>query len=321
MLNILNVAQTGLKTAQTQVENVMNNLANENTPGYKKRVVNISEIEHADSRMTGRGVQIQDVSRITNIYMYQNLIREESKLSNINALNSMLSDIESIFHETDTAGLSADINRYFNSVENLRTSPNNEIYKNDVSNNAQVIVLNLQSLYKNIEKKEESTKLNIKENVSQINTLLTEIGNLSKKIAESTNGNPNDLLDKRDNLEKELAQFIDVEISRDEPYQLKIAGVSAVRFNTNVHNVTLIENYTPQTDVYAKVDDDGTTIVPYTDSLIDKTTWNNTPMSEVQTIDISGNATSQVKFLGTSVANALGNPGHKLPAEIANDIF
>ena len=32
MLNILNVAQTGLSTSQTQVENVMNNLANENTP-------------------------------------------------------------------------------------------------------------------------------------------------------------------------------------------------------------------------------------------------------------------------------------------------
>ena len=143
MLNILNVAQTGLKISQTQVENVMNNLANENTPGYTKRVVNVSELEQSDSRQTGRGVQLDDVSRLTDIYMYQNLIQEEGKLSNLNELNTMLSEIETIFSETDDSGLSADIDRYFNSIENLRTSPNNEVYKNDVENNATVIVKNL----------------------------------------------------------------------------------------------------------------------------------------------------------------------------------
>jgi len=219
MLNILNVAQTGLKTSQTQVENVMNNLVNEHTPGYKKRVVNVSELDHADSRLTGRGILTEGVARTTNMYMYQNLISEESKLSGSNQLNSMLSDIESIFYETDDAGLSADINRYFKSIENLRTSPQNEVYKNDLENNAKVIVSDLQTLYKGIEDAEDRTLLNVRENVAEVNSLLKEIGNLSKKISETTGGSPNDLLDKRDNLEKELAKYVDVEISRDEHYQ------------------------------------------------------------------------------------------------------
>ena len=37
MLNSLNIAQSGLVASKTQVENVMNNIANENTEGYKKR--------------------------------------------------------------------------------------------------------------------------------------------------------------------------------------------------------------------------------------------------------------------------------------------
>mgnify|MGYP000022799535 CR=1 FL=1 len=324
MLNILNVAQTGLKASQTQVENVMNNLANEHTPGYKKRVVNVSELDHADSRITGRGIQITDVSRITDIYMYQNLIQEQGKLSNLNELTSMLSDIESIFYETDTSGMSADIDRYFNSIENLRTSPNNEVYKNDVSNNAQVIVANLKDLYEGIEKKEERTFLNIEENVDEINNILTEIGNISKKITDNTGGTPNDLLDKRDNLEKELAEYIDVEITRGEHYQLKIAGVTAVRFDTNVHEITLIENYTPQKDVYAKLDTDGTTLVPHVDSLI-PATWNNNPIAEVQEIDLSGTATSAVNFLGHSVAGSVtgdtaANTVTKVLADSANII-
>ena len=134
MLNILNVAQTGLHAAQVQVEGVMNNLANENTPGYKSRVVNVSELDHSDSRLTGRGINVDDISRVTNVYMYQNLVEEESKLSSFTELDVMLNDIESIFYETDDSGLSADINRYFQSIENLRTSPQNEIYKDDLKN-------------------------------------------------------------------------------------------------------------------------------------------------------------------------------------------
>ena len=305
MLNILNVAQSGLKASQTQVENVMNNLVNEHTPGYKKRNVNVSELEHADARLTGRGVSLQGVERNTNIYMYQNLITEESKLSSINHLNTMLSDMESIFYETDTSGLSADINRYFRSIENLRTSPQNEVYKNDLSNNAKVIVSDLQNLYKGIEDAENRTLLNVRENVSEVNNLLKEIGNISKKISETTTGTPNDLLDKRDNLEKELAKYVDVEISRDAHYQLKIGGVTAVRFDTNVHEIKLIENYTPQKDIYAKLNNDGTTKIPLTDGLIDKTTWVDAGTSEVQTIDMSGIATGPVMFLGHEVVGSI----------------
>ena len=302
MLNILNVAQTGLQVSQAQVENVMNNLANENTEGYTKRVVDVSELSQNDSRLTGRGVEIEGVSRVTDIYMYQNLVSSTSTVGNLDELNDMLSEIETLFYETDDAGLSADIDNYFNAIENLRTSPNNEVYKNDVENNATVIVKNLQTLYEGIEKQEASTISNIEENVNEINNILTEIGSISQEIMENT-GTSNDLLDMRDALEKELAQYVDVEIYREEHYQLEIAGVLAVRFDTNVQEVTLVKNYTPQTDIYAATDSDGTTIVPYEDSLL-SSTWNDTAIAEVQEIDISGDATDTVMFLGHSVASS-----------------
>jgi len=311
MLNILNVAQTGLAASQTQVENVMNNLANENTPGYKKRVVDVSEIEHADSRITGRGIFVDDVSRQTNVYMYQNLIREEAKLSGLTELNIMLEDIESMFFETDTSGLSADLNRYFKSIENLRTSPQNEIYKNDIINNATSLVNTMQSIYTDIENKEKNLLSAAKEDVSEINSILVSIGDLSKKIQDNTNGTPNDLLDKRDQLEKELAQYVDVEISREENYELKIAGVTAVRFDTNVHTLNLIEEYIPQKDVYAlRNSNDGTTIVNTTTKDYESTIRNafssfNSFVPEVQTMNLSGTATEPIVFLGTTVSTSV----------------
>jgi len=310
MLNILNVAQTGLKASQTQVENVMNNLANENTPGYKKRAVNVSEIEHSDSRITGRGISIDNVSRSTNVYMYQNIIREEAKLSDTKALNSMLKDIESIFFETDDSGLSADLNRYFSSIENLRTGPQNEIYKNDVINNAKSLIVDLKSIYESIEVKEKNTLLETREVVDKINSLIKSIGTISKKIVDNTGAAPNDLLDKRDALELELAQYIDVEISREDSYQIKIGGVTAVRFDTNIHELNLIENYIPQKDVYALKNSDGTTYVDpvtkdYTSTIKNSFSSFNSFVAEEQTMDLSGIATEPVVFLGTTVAGSI----------------
>ena len=313
MLNILNVAQTGLSVSQTQVEGVMNNLANENTPGYKSRVVNVAELDHADDRQTGRGVVVEDISRITNAYMYQNLVNEEAKLNSLDELDIMLDNIESIFHETDDSGLSADLNRYFQSLENLKTSPQNEIYKNDLKNNANILIEDLNSLYEGIETKELDTLSRAEDTVEEINRILTSIGKVSADIVDSV-GTPNDLLDKRDALEMELSKYVDVEISREDSYQLKIGGVTAVRFDTNVHNINLVKEYTPQRDIYTKEN-----TVPYESNLIDVATW-GIGKAEVQTVAVTGTATDQVYFLDTLVSNADGTAGHSTPEEIIDDI-
>ncbi|RLA83891.1 MAG: hypothetical protein DRG78_03015 [Epsilonproteobacteria bacterium] len=327
MLNILHVAQTGLNASQTQVENVMNNLANETTEGYKKRVVNVSELEHADGRMTGRGISLDGVSRITNNYAYQNLIKEEAKLNDLTELNVMLNDIESIFFETDTAGLSADLNRYFQSIENLRTSPDNAIYKSNLTNNANILVDDLQSLYSDIEERESITLGKVEDTVVEINSILNSIGSISKQIQDSAGGNtPNDLLDKRDALEKELAKYIDVEISRDDTYELKIGGTMAVRFATNVHALDLVEEYTPQQDAY--VED---RVLPYSSNIVDTATWGtaapilpalqaSSNIAEVQTLEITGTATDQVYFLGSAVdSSATGDDATTTATNIAAD--
>ncbi|MEA3383900.1 MAG: flagellar basal body rod C-terminal domain-containing protein [Campylobacterota bacterium] len=302
MFNSLNVAQSGLKVSQVQVENVMNNIANEGTNGYKKRDVNVGELAINDTRETGRGAVVQDVTRNTSVYMYQNLITEESKNSALDELNIMLEDIESIFYETDDSGLSADLNRYFTSVENLRTSPNNEIYKNDIKNNANTLIDTLKTLYSEIEQREATTLGNAKDTVSEINGLLSDIGDISFDIANSTIVQ-HDLLDKRDALEKELSEYIDVDISREDSYTLSIGGVVAVRHDNNVRDLQVVEDYQAQRDVYTDPTQSG-----YISSIVDPAagTWDSDDQDqEEQLINVIGNATGQVNFLGTFVAGSI----------------
>lgn len=253
MLSTLNVSQTGLNAAKIAVENVSNNIANENTPGYKKRVVQISELEQMDARFAGRGVNVDGTFRITSQYVYDKLISENSKLNYYDKLSNMLGNVESVFKETTDSGFTADLNRYYQSVENLRSNPNSQIYKTAVQNQGKILVESLQNLYTSIEKQQEGEKKELYSNVEGVNSILKEIGLLNERIQKF--GENNDLLDKRDQLELELSGYVDVSVSRDSGYyELKIGGETAISGNTNVRTLEVKEEETLQKDKFTLVD-------------------------------------------------------------------
>ena len=252
MLNSLGVSLSGLNAAKTAVENVSNNIANENTPGYKKRVVNLTEIAQMDDRITGRGVNASSAYRITSQYMYDKLISENTKLNYYSKLSNMVGNVESIFKETTDSGFSADLNRYYQAVENLRSNPNSQVYKTTLQNQGKFLVESLQNIYSAVESQQETEKTQLKTNVDDINGIIKQIGLLNEKMQQY--GENNDLLDKRDQLELDLSNYVDISVSRgSEGYELKIAGQSVISNNTNLRTVNLTETSTLQKDKFTLV--------------------------------------------------------------------
>ncbi|MDD4329711.1 MAG: flagellar hook-associated protein FlgK [Aliarcobacter sp.] len=252
MISTLSVSQSGLNAAKTAVENVSNNIANENTPGYKKRVVQVSELSQMDSQFAGRGVGVDGVYRITSQYMYDKLISENSKVSYYDKLSSMLGSVESIFKETIDSGFTADLNRYYQSVENLRANPSSQVYKTALQNQGKILVESLQNLYSGVETQQANEKKGLYANVDGVNSILKEIGSINEKIQKY--GENNDLLDKRDQLELELSSYVDVSVSRESGYyELKIGGETAISSNTNVRTMNVKEEETLQKDKYTLV--------------------------------------------------------------------
>ncbi len=259
MLSTLNVSYTGLSAAKTAVENVSNNIANENTPGYKKRVVGVSELGQMDSLFAGRGVGVDGIYRVTSQYMYDKVISENSKSNYYDKLSGMLGNVESIFKETDDSGFSVDLNRYFQSVENLRTNPNSEIYKSELKNTGGILVETLQNMYSTIKKQQEAEKTELSANVDKINSLLKEIGDVNDKIVKYAVAT-NDLYDKRDQLELELSKYVDINVNRDEEfYELKIGDAVAISNNTIVRTVNVMNDDTPQIDKFNHISYDSAT--------------------------------------------------------------
>lgn len=238
MINSLYIAQSGLNTSKYSVDVTSNNIANENTEGYIKRVVNTSELSSLEDDI-GNGVSFDGVYRTTSVYLYDKLLSQSSMASYYEQENSILSNLEIMFSETETSGLSTTLSSFFNSIESLRTDSSNLIYQNELSTQAQNLVDGLQSLNEDIEDSFQTAIEQLQDQVESVNNLLEQIVYLNEQIIQSSTAS-NDLLDKRDTLEKELSNYVDVEVDRtSDTYNLKIAGVNVIFNNTNLHEVSI----------------------------------------------------------------------------------
>lgn len=238
MINSLYIAQSGLNTSKYSVDVTSNNIANENTEGYIKRVVNTSELSSLEDDI-GNGVSFDGVYRTTSVYLYDKLLSQSSMASYYEQENSILSNLEIMFSETETSGLSTTLSSFFNSIESLRTDSSNLIYQNELSTQAQNLVDGLQSLNEDIEDSFQTAIEQLQDQVESVNNLLEQIVYLNEQIIQSSTAS-NDLLDKRDTLEKELSNYVDIEVDRtSDTYNLKIAGVNVIFNNTNLHEVSI----------------------------------------------------------------------------------
>jgi flagellar hook-associated protein 1 len=253
MINSLYVGQTGLSTARVLIENVTNNIANENTPGYKKRAVDVSEIGHIQENSTGRGSATGSVLRATSDYLYSNLMDESTKEAYYNDLSTLLAEVESIFQETETSGLSKTIDKYFKAIDDLNANREDSVFINNYITQANALVSDLKRVYSAIEDREANTLESVKLDVDSVNGILKEIASINNEIGNQSIPT-NDLLDRRDLLEKQLAKYVNIEVNKGEPYELNINGQRAV-WHDNVRTFSIGEEYIAQKDKF--VADDG----------------------------------------------------------------
>jgi len=247
MLQNLSSAQTGLNTSQIAIENITNNLANENSAGYIKRAVSLSEMDNSKTTYAN-GVEVSSVDRAANEYMAIKIQGETTKQSYYTKSSDIYGSLETIFKETNSSGLSVSQSNFFWAVENLRANPNNEVYKSELTSSANDYIYSLQSVYTDIENLQTSLKDEMYTQVNEVNKLTTQIAILNEDIAK--NPNSLDLLDKRDLLVNELSTYGDIKVNDEEGYyQIEMAGQSVV-FNNTSNELNVIEYYTSQIDVY-----------------------------------------------------------------------
>lgn len=234
----LYVGKSGLQTSQNALNTVAHNLSNQNTAGYVRQQVamtdtyynTISTTKAISNSQTGDGVRYSEVRHIRDHFFDMKYREESGRYSFYETSYSTTLEIEDILGELDGAAFKDSLEGLWTAMEELSKTPSDSTYMSMLVSKAASFVQNATSVYQSFIEYQDNLNLQIKNSVDEINAIGTRIDELNKQIAVIETGGiekANDLRDERDLLIDTLAGYGNITYSEDANSRV------TVRFNGN----------------------------------------------------------------------------------------
>ena len=216
-MSALQAAVFAMRTSQAALQTIGNNLANVNTPGYSRQVVDLANRrpQIIGGLPLGQGVEIAQIRRLRDASVESVLLQTTAQQGQRTAELDTLRQIESLL--TPGQGtLHAQVQNFFSRWELLAAEPAEGVRRQEVLQSAGQIANEINSLAQSLASLKVGLKTEIETAVAEVNTLSQNVASLNSEIqiAEVRGVRPNDLLDQRDRLATRLSELIDAEMVR-----------------------------------------------------------------------------------------------------------
>ncbi len=208
----LNNALSGLNVNQFALSVLSNNIANANTPGYSRQIVDQSARLLGEQ---GSGVQIDDISRKIDTYLERSIQREKSNVGEADRIADFYQRIQILLGEP---GAENSIDEYtenfFNGLQSLAENPQKVSFQVTAVNAAETLAREISGLATALEDLRYQADQEIQEAVTAINNELRNLDNLNVAInrAAALETPVAGLLDERDKAIETIAEYMDIEV-------------------------------------------------------------------------------------------------------------
>jgi flagellar hook-associated protein 1 FlgK len=224
----LQTALSGLMAEQQALDTTANNIANANTEGYTREqailqtnrpiVIPATNPVTGEGAQLGTGVNVGTISRIRNSYLDSQYRTQNSALSGASTQSEELTQAQSAFNEPSSSGTAAQLSAFWSSWSSLAKEPSSEPVKQGVVEAGQQLATSLNELSRQLSthtgQAEEQYKAitgpsgEVAAHASQIAELNQQI-----KLSEEAGQQPNEMLDRRDELIDQLSSLAAVTVT------------------------------------------------------------------------------------------------------------
>lgn len=230
----IELAKRAMLAQQGNINVLGHNIANVNTPGYTRQRALLTASLPLDVApgALGTGVEMRDVQRNRDTFADRQYRREMGILGQMDTRAGVLSQIEGIVGEPSDTGVRTLLDRFFASWSDLSNNPGDRSVKVAVQTAGRELASGIHRLHERLG--EYRTQMNEEVNlkVGEANDLLAQVADLNAKITTlaNTNKNPNDLMDRRDQLVDQVAELTGATViaQQDGTVSLRLAGKSLV---------------------------------------------------------------------------------------------
>lgn len=209
--SVFTIALTGLNAANMGLSTTGHNISNVNTEGYSRQQIKQSAPYPAltGSGYVGLGTRVDTITRSYDQFLTKQVQTTQAKFSYYETYLSHISEIDNLVADS-SAGVSPAMQDYFSNVQNVATNPSNIPARQALLSSAQTLINRFQSVDQVLSDQRAALNGEISSAVDNINAIAKQIADINGQIVLSSGSGqlPNDLLDQRDQMLKDLNSLV-----------------------------------------------------------------------------------------------------------------
>ncbi|MFH5834872.1 flagellar hook-associated protein FlgK [Proteiniclasticum sp. C24MP] len=220
LFGTFNVAVKGLNANQTALHTTSHNISNANTEGFSRQRVELktdTPYNLSGVGQLGTGVRLQSVVRVVDEFVDYQIRKESTTLSQYSAQQDIMSQIEMIFNEPSDTGVNFAMGEMFNAWQELSKNPESLNAKSMVVQKSKNFTDTLNHMSTQAQELKGDVVASVEKNIYDANSILDQLNTVNDQIFNiSVKGHsPNDLMDTRDLLLKNLSGLSEISESYD----------------------------------------------------------------------------------------------------------
>jgi len=189
------------------------NIANAQTPGYSRQTVELATSggQQTGAGFYGKGVDVVTVRRASDAFLTSQSQVASSMAAMDDARATNLQQLESVFPPGD-AGVGAAVGTFMNGFVDLANSPSDSSARQVILSDAAELADRFATAGGQLDRLQSGVAADLKNSVAQVNQMAKQVAALNGNIAalRGTTNSPNDLLDQRDQLVKQIGNLVKV---------------------------------------------------------------------------------------------------------------
>ena len=206
-MSLLNIGARALQANQIGLQTTGHNIANVKTPGYSRQTVSQETVQglYSGNGYIGQGVDVQAILRTHSDLLTRQAASAAAVKAGDNARLERLTQLQDVF-SGGPSGLGAAINDMMNAFSGVANAPTDMTARNVALTRMDETAMRMRGASERLDELGDSVNKQINGSLVQINALAKSIASVNAQIVEAKgNGHsPNDLLDKRDQLIRDL---------------------------------------------------------------------------------------------------------------------
>lgn len=226
MSNLLSIGRTGLLAAQTGLATTGHNITNASVPGYTRQGIVQSTLPPLNQGVgyVGTGTQVAQIKRYYDDFLNKQVMNAQATQGSVDAYLSQISQIDNMMSDT-TIGLSPALQDFFRGVQTANSTPSLQSARESMLSSGQSLAARFHEVSGRLQELQDGVNTTVTNTVNGINSYAAQIADLNNKISALTTdplNPPNDLLDQRDTLVRELNQQVKITVLPSDNNMLNI---------------------------------------------------------------------------------------------------